>query len=102
MLLHTVIFWLKPDLKNEDVKKFERGVRSLLKIHTVKFGYLGKSASTRRPVIDSSYSYKLVVGFDDLRGHDVYQDIDVHRKFIAECGYCWEKVQIYDAIESVA
>lgn len=101
MFLHTVLFWLKPSLGVEDVQKFEKGVRSLLKIPTVTFGYLGKPASTRRPVIDSSYSYKLVVGFENLDGHDVYQSIDVHVQFIADCGHLWEKVQIFDAVETM-
>ena len=101
MILHTVLFWLRPNLDSEEIRKFEDGVRSLMTIHTVRFAYVGKPASTRRPIIDSSYSYKLVVGFDDLMGHDLYQNIEGHLKFIKNCGCFWEKVQIYDAVETV-
>lgn len=97
MLLHTVLFWLKPGLPPESIADFERGLRSLTGIPTVRYGFIGRPAVTRRPVIDSSYSYKLVVGFDDLAGHDAYQEIAVHKEFIARCAQYWTRVQIYDA-----
>jgi len=97
MLLHTVLFWLKPGLSAADIAEFERGVRSLTTIDTVRFGFVGIPAATRRPVIDSSYSYKLTVGFDDLAGHDRYQEAEVHLAFIKRCAPYWTRVQIYDA-----
>lgn len=97
MLLHTVLFWLKPGLSSAEIAEFEAGLRSLLAIRTVRLGFIGTPASTRRPVIDHSYSHKLVVGFDDLAGHDHYQEVDIHQRFIAECGKYWTRVQIYDA-----
>ena len=101
MFLHTVLFWLRSDLTPAQRTEFEAGVRQLLAISTVRFRYLGTPAETNRPVIDSSYSYKLVVGFDDRAGHDVYQDIDVHLDFIKRCSSYWTKVHIYDANELV-
>lgn len=97
MLLHTVLFWLKPGLPAASVAAFERGVRTLPGIAAVRFGFVGTPAATRRPVIDHSYAYKLVVGFDDLAGHDAYQADPVHQAFIAACAPYWERVQIYDA-----
>jgi hypothetical protein len=97
MFLHTVLFWLRTDLTPEDIRKFESGLQDLIQIDSVKFNFIGKPAVTRRPVIDSSYSYKLVVGFDDLAGHDRYQEAPLHLKFIDNCQKFWTKVQIYDA-----
>ncbi|MBN8524549.1 MAG: Dabb family protein [Planctomycetes bacterium] len=97
MLLHTVLFWLKPGLSAAEITEFEAGLRSLTAIPSVRYGFIGRPAATRRPVIDHSYSYKLVVGFDDLAGHDLYQDIPVHKDFIARCSRLWTRVQIYDA-----
>lgn len=97
MLLHTVLFWLKPGLPAADLARFESGLRDLAAIPSVRWSFIGRPAATRRPVIDSSYSYKLAVQFDDLAGHDLYQEIEVHRRFIAECSRMWERVQIYDA-----
>lgn len=97
MLLHTVLFWLKPGLSTVEIDEFEAGLRSLIAIPSVRQGFVGRPAATRRPVIDHSYSYKLVVGFDDLAGHDLYQEIDVHKAFIARCSRYWTRVLIYDA-----
>ncbi len=97
MLLHTVLFWLKPGLSSTEVAEFETGLRGLLAIRTVRLGFIGTPAATRRPVIDHTYSYKLTVGFDDLAGHDHYQEVDTHLRFIAACSKYWTRVQIYDA-----
>lgn len=97
MFLHTVFFWLRSDLGPVQVADFEAGVRQLMLIHTVRFCYLGTPAETDRPVIDRTYSYQLVVGFDDRAGHDVYQDIDIHLDFVKRFSSFWTKVQIYDA-----
>ncbi|MBL8892891.1 MAG: Dabb family protein [Planctomycetaceae bacterium] len=97
MFLHTVLFWLREDLNADELQKFEAGLRALTEIQSVKFSFIGKPASTRRPVIDWSYSYKLVVGFDDLAGHDFYQEAPAHLEFISDCREFWTKVQIYDA-----
>ena len=97
MLLHTVLFWLHPGQSQEAIATFERGLRSLTGIASVRYHFIGQPAATRRPVIDSTYSYKLVVGFDDLAGHDHYQEAAVHKRFIADCAAYWSRVQIYDA-----
>ncbi len=97
MFVHTVYFWLKKDLSQEQIKVFEKGVKSLTAIESVKQGFVGKPASTDRPVIDRSYSYALTIIVDDLAGHDAYQEDAIHKKFIADCGTFWSKVQIYDA-----
>lgn len=98
MFIHNVYFWLKPELSDEDKAKFRDGARSLMTIESVRHGFLGTPASTDRPVIDRSYSASLTVIFDDLAGHDFYQDHPVHDKFRIECADCWTKVLIYDSI----
>lgn len=99
MLLHTVLFWVKPDLAPAQIREFEQGLRSLTGIASVRWHFIGRPATTRRPVIDSTYAYKLVVAFDDLAGHDHYQAVDVHQRFIAACSGYWTRVQIYDAVD---
>jgi len=73
MFIHHVFFWLKENLEAADIKKFEEGAKSLLKINTVRFGDIGKPASTDRPIIERSYSYSLVTAFDNKEAHDAYQ-----------------------------
>jgi len=97
MLVHTVYFWLKKDLNSDQIKLFDKGIRSLTTIKSVKQGFVGKPAATDRPVIDRSYSYALTIICDDLAGHDAYQEDPIHKKFLADCGTFWSKVLIYDA-----
>ena len=97
MLVHTVFFWLKPDLTPDQVRQFEAGVRRLTAIKAVRQGFVGKPAATDRPVIDRTYSYALTIVCDNLAAHDAYQDDPIHQKFLAECGTFWTRVQIYDA-----
>ncbi len=96
MIIHSVYFWLKPGLSDADVARFVDGAQRLLTIETVKGGYVGTPAATeRRPIIDSSYSYSLIVICDDIAGHDVYQEHPVHDAF-RELAHLWDRVQIYD------
>jgi hypothetical protein len=98
MFVHSVYFWLKPDLTVEQRAKFWESARSLTSIESVRVGYVGVPASTDRPIIDRSYSCALVIIFDDDAGHDIYQSHPVHDKFRDECAPLWSKVLIYDAV----
>lgn len=98
MFVHHVYFWLKENLSEEEVKQFENGVMSLLPIEYIKFGDIGKPASTNRPVIDRSYSYSLLLVFENKEAHDAYQPHPVHQKFVETCSPLWDKVLIYDSV----
>jgi hypothetical protein len=96
MLIHTVFFWLRDDLTDDQRAQFVDGVTSLLTIDSLKTGYVGTPADTeRRPIIDSSYDYALVTIFDDVEAHDAYQVDPIHDAF-RELASLWERVQIYD------
>ena len=47
-------------------------------------------------MIESSYSYGLVLYFDDITAHDVYQDSDVHQGFLATHKDKWTAVKVID------
>ncbi|MEZ4703216.1 MAG: Dabb family protein [Rhodothermales bacterium] len=96
MVIHNVYFWLKDGITPAEIATFEAGARSLLTIDGVTGGYVGKPAATEaRPIIDRSYSYGLVVMFDDIAGHDAYQVDPIHDAF-RELAHLWTRVQIYD------
>lgn len=96
MFVHSVYFWLRDDLTDAEHDRFLQGVQSLLQIESVRHGHVGSPASTNRSIIDRSYSYGLVVTFDDREGHDLYQDDPIHDRFREECGDLWREVKIYD------
>ena len=99
MLVHTVYFWLKPELTAAQRAEFRRGVESLGTIKAVDQVYVGTPAATeKRPIIDDSYSVALTVLCRDIAAHDAYQVDPIHLAFIAQCKSFWTRVQIYDAV----
>jgi len=96
MFVHCVYFWLKPGLTDAEEEAFYKGVSALTSLDSVRHGWVGKPATTDRPVIDTTYSYGLVVAFDDLSGHDAYQIDPVHDHFRETCAQYWSQVKIYD------
>ncbi len=95
MFVHCVYFWLKPGISQAEQARFAAGAETLLRIGTVRQGWLGRPADTDRPIIDRSYSYALVVVFDDRVGHDTYQADPVHDAF-RTLSPLWIDVKIYD------
>lgn len=99
MFVHSVFFWLRPDLGAEERRVFVQGVRALAELPSVRHGWAGVPANTDRPIIERGYSYALTVVFDDEAGHDEYQVHPVHDRFREECGAFWTRVLIYDSVE---
>lgn len=98
MFIHSVYFWLNDGLSADDLDDYLRGLKSLGTIDSVREFHFGKPAETDRPVIDRSYSYAMIAAFDDERGHDIYQDHEIHDAFRKNCSRYWSKVLIYDFI----
>lgn len=100
-LMHTVYFWLNDDVDDASAKSFEQGVWSLEGIPSVKRMFVGPAASTpSRGVTDNSFDYALIVWFDDVAGHDIYQEHPIHLKFVAEQEAKFKRVQVYDNVLS--
>lgn len=98
MMAHIVYFWAKPDISEAEKQKWEAGMNTLLKVKTVKMGYIGKPAATpKRDVVDGSYTYSLFLFFDDVKGHDAYQIDPIHLAFVDGHKQYWTRVAIYDS-----
>ena len=65
----------------------------------IKHKYIGTPAGTDRSVVDNSYTYSLIVSFENKEQHDLYQEDPIHKQFIANAGHLWEKVQIFDSLK---
>lgn len=97
-LMHVVHFWLDPELSVGDREAFLAGVRGLSEIPTVRELYVGKPAATpSRGVVDNSFDYALVVWFDDVAGHDVYQDHPIHVAFVEAHEAKFARVRVRDS-----
>lgn len=98
MLVHTVFFWLKEGLTQDEKNLFDEKVKTLTSLPTVKQGFVGTPAATeKRPVIDDSYDYSLTNIFENIEDQNSYQVDDVHEEFIKLCSHMWERVVVYDA-----
>ena len=98
MFVHAVYFWLKPDISTAQQQQFVELATAMSKAPTVRHLWVGRPAPTDRPVIDRSYSYSLVVVFDDAAGEAAYQVHSSHDTFREKCGSFWTRVQIYDSL----
>lgn len=101
MHIHNVYFWLMDGLDDQTLTSFEQGLNSLANDPAVKYGHFGKPADTHRDVVENSYSYGLVLVFDDMTAHDRYQIGAVHQKFVDDHASKWERVVVYDIDQSV-
>ncbi len=101
MHIHTVFFWLSNDVGAAGRATFENGLDLLTRDPHIVARHIGRPAATDRPVIDSTYSYAIVLRFETLADHDAYQVSDAHQVFLDSCSGIWSRLQVYD-IEDIA
>ncbi len=97
MLSHHVLFWLKADTTDEQKAAFRKSLESLQNIEVVRTFHVGTPAPIEREVVDTSYTFSLLLLFDNLDAHNIYQVHPLHQAFLNEFRIYFEKVLIYDA-----
>jgi hypothetical protein len=96
---HHVFFWLNNPDNADERAAFEQGIADLLEIPEIKFVHFGTPANVaERGVVDGSYTYSYLVFFENKEGHDIYQDHEIHLKFIEDNKHLWSKVVVYDSV----
>jgi hypothetical protein len=99
MLIHSVFFWLKPEIEAAQRESMQRGLESLRAIKSVETLFIGvPAAMPERSVRDGSYTFGLTVIFKDVAAHDAYQIDPLHEAFNQNFRSLWARVQVYDAI----
>lgn len=95
---HNVYFWLNNPDNQEDRAAFEKSLTNFIN-HSefIRTKHLGTPAATDRGVIDNSYTYSLLLTFDNKAQQDKYQVEEGHLKFIEESSKLWKKVIVYDS-----
>lgn len=98
MMLHSVYFWLDPDLTDAQRAEFEQeGLRALCAIDVVTNGRIGTPAGTAsRPVTDHSFHYSLFLEFQSVEHHDAYQVHPEHTAFVDRFAPWFRTVRVYD------
>ncbi len=100
--LHSVYFWLKNPDNEDDRKAFEEHLGMFIdSSQYVKSKFIGTVAPSEREVVDSSYTYALILTFETKEDQDKYQAEPVHLKFVEDAQHLWSKVVVYDAFNSL-
>ena len=98
MLVHTVFFYLKPEVTEVQRADFFIGVQILAQIPGVQAAYFGRPAGVPdRPVIEKGYAVALTALFVDVAAHNAYQVHPTHLAFIERYRDLWAKVQVFDS-----
>ena len=99
--VHIVYFWLKnPDDEN-DRRSFKESLEGFVdNSDYIVSVFIGTPAKTDRIVVDSTYTFSLMVTFNSKADHDSYQVEQGHLTFIEESSRLWDRVQVYDSISS--
>jgi len=98
MLVHSVYFWLRPDLTPAERARFRAEVGKLAAVKTIEAIYVGAPASVpERGVTDRTFEVALTILFRDAAAHDAYQVDPVHLAFVAGNQASWTQVKVYDS-----
>ncbi|MFO8000123.1 MAG: Dabb family protein [Marinilabilia sp.] len=100
VLIHHVFFWLKNPESKADRKQFEEAIRKLTTIEQIRESHFGVPAPTEeRDVVDHSYTYSLMLIFNNKEDQDKYQVHPDHKEFVDKNEHLWEKVAVYDSVD---
>jgi hypothetical protein len=100
IFIHHVFFWLKKADSKQDKESLIEGLKKLSKAAIIKDFHIGEPAATDRGVIDNSYAVSWMLFFDTPEAQDSYQTDPMHIKFVEECAHLWNKVIVYDTVNT--
>ncbi len=96
-MIHTVYFWLDPDLDATARENFVQSAHALGEAPTVQHCFVGAPADTpEREVTDHSFDYSLHLLFANVADHNAYQVDPVHLKFVDEQAAKFKTVKVLD------
>jgi len=99
MIVHYVLFWLREDLSQQEIKDFTGFFEELRKIpnaHSLQYGPPAKT--NPRGVVDNSFSYNLLVQFKTMDDIAVYETHPIHLAAIEKYSKNWTKVVVHDSV----
>ena len=94
MLVHSVYFWLRPGLSDEQRRQVGRGLGSLSAIPS-EGCYVGTPVPSDRPVVEGSYTFGLTVLFESPEAMAAYMVHPVHQEFLAQFRSFWDRIVVY-------
>ncbi|GEJ48003.1 Dabb family protein [Chryseobacterium sp. ON_d1] len=99
MYFHYLLFWLRKDLSESEVKEFENFFEGLKKLPYQKNLRYGKpAASSPRSVLDSTFTYNASMEFDSLEELEAYGKLPEHLALVQQYKPFFERMQVYDTV----
>lgn len=99
MYFHYLLFWLRKDLSESEVKEFENFFEGLKKLPYQKNLRYGKpAASTPRSVLDSTFTYNASMEFDTLEELEAYGKLPEHLVLVQKYKPFFERMLVYDTV----
>ena len=100
--IHQVYFWLADPENHQNKESLREGLKKLSSIPHLLHFHIGMPATTRRDVIDSSYTFSWLAIFQTAEDQDIYQEHPIHLEFVANCSHLWKKVVVYDSLDATS
>lgn len=98
MLIHSVYFWLKEGLSENEKRSFVSELNKLSAIRGIVSTFVGVPADTNRPVVERSYTYALIINFVDNGAQEAYQVDPIHKAFVEKNRPLWTKIVVFDSV----
>ena len=97
MLVHIVFFWVRKEAPASARQQLLDDCPKYLKSPTVKHLWVGTPADTpERDVVNATFDVGLTAIFDDLAGHNAYQEHPQHDKFIERNKPNFLRVEVFN------
>jgi hypothetical protein len=96
VFLHNVLYWLKPDLTQEERANFLAGIEDLKRLKSVRAAWFGTPSLHGEAIADRTYTHAIVMDLGDAAGHDAFQVDPEHDAIRKRIGNSWNKILIYD------
>lgn len=96
---HYLLFWLRKDFSEADVKEFENFFEGLKKLPYQKNLRYGKpAASSPRSVLDNTFTYNASMEFDSLEELEAYGKLPEHLALVQKYKPFFERMLVYDTV----
>ncbi|WP_288438457.1 Dabb family protein [uncultured Chryseobacterium sp.] len=97
MYFHYLLFWLRDDLSELEVKEFENFFEGLKKLPYQKNLRYGKpAASSPRSVLDNTFTYNASMEFDSLEELEAYGKLPEHLALVEKYKPFFDRMLVYD------
>jgi len=96
---HYLLFWLRKDLSEPEIKEFENFFEGLKKLPYQKNLRYGKPAnSSPRAVLDNTFTYNASMEFDTLEELEAYGQLPEHLALVKKYKPFFEKMMVHDTV----